>query len=134
MPQSPNDNEASAIAATDPGAALEDGAFSRGRGSLSREMIRGTIRVHINEIRACYETGLTQDGALSGRVVISFIIGADGHVSTSEIANSTMSPRGAITDAMERCIRDAVRTFVFPRPEGGGGVLVNYPFILDSEP
>lgn len=116
--------------AADPGAMFEGGALTQGRGSLSRAQIRQVIRVHINEIRICYEAGLEQERTLAGRVVTSFVVGSDG---SPEIASSTMSPRGSVSDTMEQCVRDALRAFVFPRPDGGA-VLVNYPFVLDSLP
>ncbi len=60
---------------------------------------------------------------------MSFIISANGTVQTAAILNTTLrSPR------VESCITDAVRRWVFPPPEGGGVVGVNYPFVLTSEP
>jgi TonB family protein len=98
------------------------------RGSLSREVIRRVIRRHINEVRFCYEQELAQRPDLSGRVTVSFIISATGAVQTSSVANTTLN-----NARVEGCVAQAVRRWTFPAPDGGGAVLVNYPFVLDSQ-
>jgi hypothetical protein len=35
-------------------------------------------------------------------------------------------------EAVESCIVRAVRRWTFPAPDGGGVVVVNYPFLLDA--
>lgn len=95
------------------------------RGSLSKEVIRRIIRRHINEIRFCYEQELNQRPDLQGRVAVKFIISPTGAVQMAAIAKSTMgNPR------VEQCIAKAVRRWTFPSPEGGGIVVVTYPFVL----
>jgi TonB family protein len=95
------------------------------RGSLSKEVIRRVIQRHINEVRFCYEQELNQRPDLEGRVTISFIISPAGAVQSSAVANSTMG-----NARVESCIAQAVRRWSFPAPEGGGIVVVNYPFML----
>ncbi len=96
-------------------------------GALSAEVIRRTIRRHINEVRFCYEQGLSTRPDLAGRVTVSFIIGASGAVQSSAMRDTTLS------DAhVESCIVQAVHRWTFPAPDGGGVVGVNYPFVLDS--
>jgi TonB family protein len=97
------------------------------RGSLSKEVIRRVIRRHINEVRFCYEQELNQRPDLEGRVTISFIISPTGAVQSSAVANSTMG-----NARVESCIAQAVRRWSFPAPEGGGIVVVNYPFMLTA--
>jgi TonB family protein len=98
------------------------------RGSLSREVIRRVIRRHINEVRFCYEQELAQRPDLAGRVTVSFIIAATGAVQTASVANTTLN-----NARVETCVTQAVRRWTFPAPDGGGAVLVNYPFVLDSQ-
>jgi len=96
-------------------------------GSLSREVIRRVIQRHIGEVRQCYEEGLNRDATLTGRVVVRFIIAANGRVEHSLVHETTLGdPR------VERCIAQAVRSWTFPAPEGGGIVIVTYPFVLTS--
>jgi TonB family protein len=95
------------------------------KGSLSKEVIRRVIRQHLNEIRFCYEQQLAVKPDLSGRVAIQFIISPTGAVQMSKVANSTIGNK-----AVEDCIAKAVRRWTFPSPEGGGVVIVTYPFVL----
>ena len=95
------------------------------RGSLAREVIRSVIRSHMMEVRACFERGLAANPELAGRVTVSFVISASGAVQSSTIANTTLNQA-----QVEGCVTDAVRSWTFPAPEGGGVVTVNYPFNL----
>ncbi len=95
------------------------------RGSLSKEVIRRIIHRHINEVRFCYEQELNQRPDLQGRVSVKFIISPTGAVQTAALAASTMS-----NGKVEQCIVSAVRRWTFPSPEGGGIVVVTYPFVL----
>jgi hypothetical protein len=97
------------------------------RGSLSKEVIRRIIHRHINEVRFCYEQELNQRPDLQGRVSVKFIISPTGAVQTAATSASTLGSAKA-----EACIVDAVRRWNFPSPEGGGIVVVNYPFVLEQ--
>lgn len=97
------------------------------RGSLSKEVIRRVVRRHQNEVRFCYEQELNQRPDLEGRVTIGFIISPTGAVQSSSVADSTLG-----NSRVETCIASAVRRWSFPAPDGGGIVVVNYPFLLQS--
>jgi hypothetical protein len=97
------------------------------RGSLSKEVIRRVIRRHINEVKFCYEQELNQRPDLEGRVTVKFIISPTGAVQSALVSETTLgAPRS------ENCIAQAVRRWTFPAPEGGGIVIVNYPFMLTA--
>ena len=95
------------------------------RGSLSREVIRRVIRRHQNEVRYCYERELNQNSALQGRVSIRFTISATGAVSAAAAVDTS-----AGLETVATCISRAVRRWTFPAPQGGGIVIVTYPFVL----
>ncbi len=97
------------------------------RGSLSAEVIRRVVRRHTNEIRFCYEQGLNSNPELAGRVQVRFVITPTGSVQTSMVAGSSLG-----NNNVENCIASAVRRWSFPAPDGGGIVIVNYPFMLQS--
>ncbi|MFW6067331.1 MAG: TonB family protein, partial [Myxococcota bacterium] len=97
------------------------------RGSLSKEVIRRVIRRHINEVRFCYEQQLNQQPDLEGRVTVKFIISPTGAVQSAVVSNTSLGSPPA-----ENCIAQAVRRWTFPAPEGGGIVVVNYPFMLNA--
>jgi hypothetical protein len=94
-------------------------------GSLSKEVIRRIIARHTNEVRFCYESQLLTQPDLQGRVAIKFVIAPTGAVMTAVIAESDLGNR-----KLESCIADSVRRMDFPAPEGGGVVIVTYPFVL----
>jgi TonB family protein len=93
------------------------------RGSLDKEIIRRIIRRHINEVKYCYESELTKKADLSGRISVQFTIAATGQVIASVLQSSTM---GNIR--VENCVVQSVRRWEFPKPMGGGIVIVSYPF------
>jgi hypothetical protein len=95
------------------------------RGSLDKEIIRRIIRRHINEVKYCYEQELLKKPDLGGRVVVQFTIAATGQVVASVLQTSTMS-----NSRVENCTVQAVRRWEFPKPLGGGIVIVSYPFVL----
>lgn len=95
------------------------------RGRLEREVIRGVIDTNTPAVLRCYESALVNDPALEGRVTVRFIIGPDGAVDNALVQDSELhAPR------VEDCVATAVRQMQFPAPEGGGIVIVNYPFMF----
>jgi TonB family protein len=93
------------------------------RGSLDKEIIRRIIRRHINEVKYCYESELAKKAELSGRISVQFTIAATGQVIASVLQSSTMGNL-----KVENCVTQAVRRWEFPKPLGGGIVIVSYPF------
>ena len=94
-------------------------------GDLDKDIIRRTVRAHINEVRYCYNKQIARDPNAKGRVEIAFEIDRKGKVSASSLQESTMRT----PDAGE-CIAAAVKRWRFPKP-GTGTVAVVYPFILE---
>lgn len=97
-------------------------------GALEKDAIRTVVRANHHQIRECYNRGLARERDLAGRVEILFVIGPTGAV-TSSSAQSTTLPLWA--RFVGRCIARAARGWQFPAPEGGGSVVVTYPFILE---
>ena len=96
-------------------------------GALDKEIIRRIIRRHINEVKYCYQKELQVKPGLYGRVVIQFTISGTGQVVMAVVQSSTMNNRN-----VETCIARAVRRWLFPKPKGGGIVIVSFPFVLRS--
>lgn len=94
-------------------------------GSLDKDIIRRIVRAHINEVRYCYNQGLVKDPKLSGKVTVSFSIGGTGKVTSSKVKSTTLGDENVGT-----CVAKAVKRWKFPRPTGGGVVVVSYPFVL----
>ncbi|MDP1922581.1 MAG: adventurous gliding motility protein GltG [Myxococcales bacterium] len=94
-------------------------------GSLDKELIRKVIHANRSQIRFCYESQLNRYPKLEGKVAVKFIISASGAVATSSVAQSSVG-----NAELEACVAGRVRTWVFPKPKGGGVVVVTYPFIF----
>ena len=93
------------------------------RGSLDKEIIRRVVRKHRREIKYCYEQQLQKDENLAGKVTVKFTISATGKVVAATISRSTLN-----NTKVERCLTGKIKRWVFPKPEGGGIVIVTYPF------
>lgn len=95
------------------------------KGPVDKDAIRRTVRAHINEIRHCYNRGLTRDPNLRGRIAVRFSIGPVGKVVRAAVVDNSLGDRDVGT-----CVSQAVRRWQFPRPSGGGSAMVTYPFSL----
>jgi TonB family protein len=96
-------------------------------GSLDKELIRKVIHANRGQIRFCYESQLNRFPKLNGKVSVKFVISATGSVASSQVAAST-----ANNAELETCVAGRVRTWQFPKPKGGGVVIVTYPFIFKA--
>ncbi|WP_244923676.1 AgmX/PglI C-terminal domain-containing protein [Enhygromyxa salina] len=95
------------------------------KGALDRDIISRIVRSHLGDVRNCYNQGLAVDPKLQGRVAINFVITGDGTVGSAVVQDDNLSDA-----AVGRCIAAAVTTWRFPKPRGGGNVIVTYPFNL----
>ncbi len=89
-------------------------------GDLPRRDIRRSVKTRIPAIRACYDQALATNAGLQGTVVTQFFITPNGTVASAV-------GRG-VSPALADCVAGVVKAIEFPKPAGGGGVQVNYPF------
>ena len=101
------------------------GAFSSS-GSLDSRVIARFVKLGMGGIKFCYEMGLKRNPKLAGKVVVEFVIGTSGRVSTARVTFSSLGDRG-----VESCIVRSVLRLRFPPPKNGS-VKVSYPFIFTS--
>lgn len=94
-------------------------------GALPPEVIKRVINQHKQQIRYCYEVQLQRDKDLEGRVAMRWVIGKTGKVVRVQVKESSINNAN-----VERCIASKIRTWKFPKPQGGGIVEVNYPFVF----
>jgi TonB family protein len=96
-------------------------------GSLDKELIRRVIHSHASQVRFCYESELVRHPGMNGKVTVKFIIAASGSVQRAGVDQSTLGNAN-----VESCIVSRVYQWQFPKPKGGGIVVVNYPFLLKA--
>ena len=92
-------------------------------GTLDKEIIRRTVRRHLNEVKYCYEQALLTRPSLSGRIVVQFAIAPTGRVLSSVVQSSSLG-----VAAVDSCVVNAVKRWEFPQPDHGGLAVVSYPF------
>jgi hypothetical protein len=94
-------------------------------GALAKADIDSVVSANQHRIKDCFQRGLQTDPDISGWVQVKMVIGTTGTVTKSEVQNTTLNH--AETEA---CMLDVVKSLQFPEPEGGGIVIVTYPFVL----
>jgi pSer/pThr/pTyr-binding forkhead associated (FHA) protein len=94
------------------------------QGDLDKAIIRRYIKRNIQKITYCYEKQLLAKPGLAGTVQTQFFITPNGNVASS--SGSGVDPEVA------NCVADVIHGIEFPKPKGGGGVQVNYPFTFRS--
>lgn len=100
---------------------------AKNTGRLDKDHIRSVVRGHIEEVRACYNAGMKRAGYMHGRVTIRFTIDPNGSVTAAQIVGNELGDR-----KVAGCIRRVARGLEFNRPDGGGNVVVTYPFLLEA--
>jgi hypothetical protein len=94
-------------------------------GALAKADIDSVVSANQHRIKDCFQQGLQTDPGISGWVKVKMVIGTTGAVTKSEVQNTTLNH--AETEA---CMLDVVKSLQFPEPDGGGIVIVTYPFVL----
>ncbi|MBK9031082.1 MAG: AgmX/PglI C-terminal domain-containing protein [Myxococcales bacterium] len=95
-------------------------------GDLDKAIIRRYIRRNFAKIRYCYERELLTKPGLEGTIAARFFISTTGAVAS--VSASGVDP------AVASCIAQVIKGITFPRPKGGGGVQVDYPFEVHPTP
>lgn len=96
-------------------------------GALDKDVLRRVIMRSRNRFKYCYERQLATNPNLAGKVVTRFVIGPEGNVTTVQDAGSTLTDATVLA-----CVQSAFKSMQFPRPTGGGVVIVTYPLIFQS--
>lgn len=95
---------------------------------LPKDAIRQVVQQNVSHVKHCYEWYLNVDETTAGRLSVKFIIAEDGSIAKVS-SHSTTLPR-----AVQSCVRGYVAGWKFPKPKGGGIVIVTYPFMLTRPP
>jgi TonB family protein len=85
--------------------------------------VRRVIRSHMNEVKFCYERELAKQADLNGRLVVKFVIDANGGVSSSIVSQSSLN-----NAEVDKCVAGAVNRWNFGLAKGVA--IVSYPFVF----
>lgn len=89
-------------------------------GELEKKVIRRRMKDELPKIKACYERALAINPALTGTVKTQFFVSPNGVVASCNAAG--------VDTEMAACVAAIIKAIEFPKPGGGGGVQVNFPF------
>jgi hypothetical protein len=80
-------------------------------GGIDTEIIKRIfVRRHGDELRGCYERGLSKSRSLAGQLVIEFTITVTGTASACKVTASTLN-----SPEVEGCVVAAIASWEFPR-------------------
>lgn len=94
---------------------------------LDKAAVGRVIRRNLARFRFCYERELNANPNLRGRVSLRFKILPTGSVASAGVQESSLD-----SAVVEGCVVRVMRTLKFPKPRGGGVVIVTYPFMMDA--
>ncbi len=97
------------------------------KGSLTQEEIARVIRQNLSRFKYCYEKELNANPNLAGKIAINFTIAPTGDVPQARVSESQMG-----NSTVEDCTTRVMKSLKFPKPKGGGIVVVTYPFVFAS--
>ena len=89
-------------------------------GDLDKAIILRYMRRNRPRIKHCYERRLLEDRTLKGTVEAIFTISPNGSVLNAGASG--------VHREVERCVAGVIKKMVFPKPKGGGIVIVRHPF------
>ena len=91
---------------------------------LAPSEIQRVVRKNYGRFRICYERGLHGCPNLEGKIVIDFVIGLDGTVTSAKNGGSDVSDSEVV-----QCVIQSMYGLTFPKPQGGE-VRVRYPIMF----
>lgn len=97
-------------------------------GELDKATVRRVIQSYLGQIKWCYQKELQKNPDLGGKVVLSFLIAANGSTVNPSVSLNTMA-----TPEVGSCIAQKATRWKFPSPRNGGVVKVSYPFLFKSK-
>jgi TonB family protein len=95
---------------------------TRSKGRLPPKALVRVVNANANEIERCYNASLKRQTDLHGRLEIEWVVDKNGTVSKTRIIYDDIG-----SPSLQRCVRAAVQSWVFPPPVGGSAV-VSFPF------
>ncbi len=95
---------------------------------LTLDTIRDVVHEHRAKIRQCYDGSAAAKKKLGGKLVVHFVIAADGKVSEASVKEATLDDEG-----VQGCVLAEVKSWSFPKPKNPP-VAINFPFQFGPPP
>jgi hypothetical protein len=86
-----------------------------GATGLTKQEIRNVIAKAMPAMKHCYEAALNRDAELEGKLMMFWVIDADGGVKTVQVTQDTFASQ----NAMAPCVTGVITGLRFPKPKGG---------------
>ncbi len=96
-------------------------------GGIDKDLIKQVIDNNYEQVRYCYNLELVRTNELVGKVRYEWVIGAEGQVSSVRVEEQSPG-----MDAVATCVARKIALWRFPKPKGGGEVVVHYPFVFNA--
>ena len=100
-------------------------------GAMSRASIDEGIQGVLDEVDECYREALEEVPDLEGMIRARFTIRGDDGV--GRVIRISIKDADFDDAPLEDCLLDAIEEVEFPPPEGGGIVIVTYPFVFTPQ-
>lgn len=88
--------------------------FTKTKGSITKEAIEAGLAPHSSSLAECYTTKVGRRRWLGGRVVLQWVLEADGKIASVKLTESNLG-----SWAMEQCMLDIAWSAEFGKPNGG---------------
>ena len=95
-----------------------------GSGILDSASVNKVVKSRVTAIKMCYEKALKRSPTLEGKISVQFTIGTSGRVTKANAKEDTIND-----SEVTSCVLSKVKSFVFPKPEGGAVEYV-FPFVF----
>lgn len=93
-------------------------------GTIDKKGAQSVTKKNFTKVRACYEKQLKVNHLLQGNIRVRIVVYPDGSVNSVKFTQDTLR-----NQTMNACIKKEIKTWTFPKPEGGKvEVVVPYRF------
>lgn len=92
--------------------------------SPNPEEVQKVIRQNLAGVKSCYLRVARDGESRSGKAIVSFLVGASGHVEELRVDAPSFSGT-----SLPACVTGQIAHWVFP-PSQKGGLAVSYPFVF----
>jgi hypothetical protein len=101
----------------------------------NRDKIRTVMRTALPDLKGCYETALSKNANLAGKVRVKMtLVNRDGKARVDEAEVMPMGEGDLVAPLFEQCVVGIVARLEFPAlPSDDGKTIVEYPFVFKAQ-